>query len=169
MWSNDFEGEAFLEISKLPGVQPDSNPENRNFEELKLIDLALTHPKGKTEENVSTRRFLSFRFSSRLDQLFQVESWTFSSNDPTIKQRWSSFADDEKQKNNETSSLCHFIQSVVLFCINCKSSLLSSNKKKLGFGEKQKSHHRFRTPIDSLQIERETKLINCRQTFGSKF
>lgn len=46
MWSNDFEGEAFLEISKLPGVINDSNNENRSVDELKPIEISLTHPKG---------------------------------------------------------------------------------------------------------------------------
>ncbi|CAF1066209.1 unnamed protein product [Adineta ricciae] len=41
MWSNDFEGEAFLEISKITGV----NHDNRMVDELKQIELALTHPK----------------------------------------------------------------------------------------------------------------------------
>ena len=43
MWSNDFEGEAFLQICKLPGV----HPESRTFEELKQFELALTHPKSE--------------------------------------------------------------------------------------------------------------------------
>lgn len=42
MWSNDFEGEAFLEISKITGV----NNDTRALDELKPIELALTHPKG---------------------------------------------------------------------------------------------------------------------------
>ncbi|CAF4370314.1 unnamed protein product, partial [Rotaria sp. Silwood2] len=42
MWSNDFEGEAFLEIWKITGV----NNDNRAVDELKQIELALTHPKG---------------------------------------------------------------------------------------------------------------------------
>jgi hypothetical protein len=42
MWSNDFEGEAFLEISKITGIYND----NRASDELKQIELALTHPKG---------------------------------------------------------------------------------------------------------------------------
>ncbi|CAF0914776.1 unnamed protein product [Rotaria sordida] len=41
MWSNDFEGEAFLEIWKITGI----NNDNRAVEELKQIELALTHPK----------------------------------------------------------------------------------------------------------------------------
>lgn len=40
VWSNDFEGEAFLQINKLPGVDPEAT------NELKQIELALTHPKG---------------------------------------------------------------------------------------------------------------------------
>lgn len=46
MWSNDFEGEAFLDISKLPGIPHDSNHDNRPLDELKQIELPLTHPKG---------------------------------------------------------------------------------------------------------------------------
>lgn len=42
MWSNDFEGEAFLDISKISGI----NNDNRPLDELKAIELALTHPKG---------------------------------------------------------------------------------------------------------------------------
>ncbi|CAM4874974.1 unnamed protein product [Rotaria socialis] len=41
MWSNDFEGEAFLEIWKITGI----NNDNRAIDELKQIELALTHPK----------------------------------------------------------------------------------------------------------------------------
>ncbi len=42
MWSNDFEGEAFLEIAKITGI----NHDNRASDELKQIELTLTHPKG---------------------------------------------------------------------------------------------------------------------------
>jgi hypothetical protein len=42
MWSNDFEGEAFLEISKVIGI--------RTVDELRQIELALTHPKGQEKE-----------------------------------------------------------------------------------------------------------------------
>ncbi|UJR38386.1 hypothetical protein I4U23_031055 [Adineta vaga] len=47
MWSNDFEGEAFLDMSKVFGIPHESNSENRPLDELKQIELALTHPKGK--------------------------------------------------------------------------------------------------------------------------
>ena len=50
MWSNDFEGEAFLEIVKLPGIPHESAHDNRPFDELKQIELALTHPKGSLRE-----------------------------------------------------------------------------------------------------------------------
>ena len=43
MWQNDFEGEAFLEIWKITGI----NNDNRVLDELKQIELALTHPKGQ--------------------------------------------------------------------------------------------------------------------------
>ncbi|CAF0890091.1 unnamed protein product [Rotaria sordida] len=46
MWSNDFEGEAFLEISKLPGIPHDSTNDCRPLDELKKIELSLTHPKA---------------------------------------------------------------------------------------------------------------------------
>jgi hypothetical protein len=46
MWSNDFEGEAFLEISKLSGIPNESTNDNRPLDELKQIELSLTHPKG---------------------------------------------------------------------------------------------------------------------------
>ncbi|CAF4311057.1 unnamed protein product [Rotaria sp. Silwood2] len=45
MWSNDFEGEAFLEILKLPGIPNDSTNDCRPLDELKKIELSLTHPK----------------------------------------------------------------------------------------------------------------------------
>ena len=50
MWSNDFEGEAFLEILKLSGISNDSNNEIRSLEELKQIEISLTHPKGSNKE-----------------------------------------------------------------------------------------------------------------------
>jgi len=50
MWSNDFEGEAFLEISKLSGIPNDSNSDNRPLDELKQIELSLTHPKSLREK-----------------------------------------------------------------------------------------------------------------------
>lgn len=71
MWSNDFEGEAFLEITKLPGVPHETVHDNRPFDELKQIELSLTHPKSKTKrENFifihsieSTKSILFFFFS----------------------------------------------------------------------------------------------------------
>lgn len=53
MWSNDFEGEAFLELSKLPGIRNDSVNENRPLEELKKIELSLTHPKGSKKSKIN--------------------------------------------------------------------------------------------------------------------
>jgi hypothetical protein len=61
MWSNDFEGEAFLEISKLPGIPNDTNNENRSFDELRQIEISLTHPKGpekNTNSRISNKFFL---------------------------------------------------------------------------------------------------------------
>lgn len=54
MWSNDFEGEAFLEISKLAGIPNETNNDNRPLDELKQIELSLTHPKSliKNETNI---------------------------------------------------------------------------------------------------------------------
>ena len=46
MWSNDFEGEAFLDMSKVIGIPNESSSENRPLDELRQIELALTHPKG---------------------------------------------------------------------------------------------------------------------------
>ena len=46
MWSNDFEGETFLEISKLPGISSNSTNNSGHLAELKQIELVLTHPKG---------------------------------------------------------------------------------------------------------------------------
>lgn len=63
MWSNDFEGEAFLEISKLHGIPHDLNIDNRSLEELKKFELSLTHPKGlkyKLKVNFFRINFLSF-------------------------------------------------------------------------------------------------------------
>jgi hypothetical protein len=52
MWSNDFEGEAFLDISKLPGIHPELMNDTRAYDELKQIELALTHPKGERKEKI---------------------------------------------------------------------------------------------------------------------
>ena len=54
MWSNDFEGEAFLEIAKLPGIPHESAHDNRPFDELKQIELPLTHPKGTVATMLQT-------------------------------------------------------------------------------------------------------------------
>lgn len=56
MWSNDFEGEAFLEIAKLPGIPHESAHDNRPFDELKQIELALTHPKGSLQERFREKK-----------------------------------------------------------------------------------------------------------------
>ena len=62
MWSNDFEGEAFLEISKLPGIANDSTNDNRSFDELKQIEMPLTHPKG-TKKKKNQIEIILFSFS----------------------------------------------------------------------------------------------------------
>jgi len=59
MWSNDFEGEAFLEISKLPGIPSDSSNDTRPLDELKQIELCLTHPKGSNENKSALNKFFS--------------------------------------------------------------------------------------------------------------
>ena len=53
MWSNDFEGEAFLEISKLSGIPNELNNDARSLEDLKQIELSLTHPKGRSRKRMS--------------------------------------------------------------------------------------------------------------------
>lgn len=62
MWSNDFEGEAFLEISKLPGIPNDTNNENRSLDELRQIEISLTHPKGskKNWKKFKEKKFFVF-------------------------------------------------------------------------------------------------------------
>lgn len=50
VWSNDFEGEAFLELQSLPGVRNDLG--EGGYKDLKYIELFLIRPKGK--------RFLCF-------------------------------------------------------------------------------------------------------------
>jgi hypothetical protein len=60
MWSNDFEGEAFLEISKLAGIPNDSNNDNRPLDELKQIEIPLTHPKGSKEIRISKKIYFYF-------------------------------------------------------------------------------------------------------------
>ena len=63
MWSNDFEGEAFLEISKLPGIPSDLNNENRSFDELRQIEIPLTHPKGSKRKFRIPNKFFVVFFS----------------------------------------------------------------------------------------------------------
>ncbi len=55
MWSNDFEGEAFLEISKLSGIPNDVTNEIRSFDELRQIEIPLTHPKGSKGKLLNLR------------------------------------------------------------------------------------------------------------------
>ena len=56
MWSNDFEGEAFLEICKLSGIPNELNNDNRPLDDLKQIELSLTHPKGTSRKKLSVDR-----------------------------------------------------------------------------------------------------------------
>jgi hypothetical protein len=44
MWSNDFEGEAFVELASIPGVKSDLA--ETSFKDLKLYELWLIQPKG---------------------------------------------------------------------------------------------------------------------------
>ena len=44
MWTNDFEGEAYLELCQVPGVRDDLN-ENEH-KSLPTIELYLTNPKS---------------------------------------------------------------------------------------------------------------------------
>ena len=44
VWSNDFEGEAFLELQSLPGVRTDLG--EGGYKDLKYTELFLTRPKG---------------------------------------------------------------------------------------------------------------------------
>ena len=55
VWSNDFEGEAFLEISKISGI----NHDNRPLDELKIFELALTHPKSSFISSLHSFPFFS--------------------------------------------------------------------------------------------------------------
>lgn len=43
MWSNDFEGEAFIELSQVPGVRSELG---ENFSDLTPVELYLTNSKG---------------------------------------------------------------------------------------------------------------------------
>ena len=45
VWTNDFEGEAFLELSTLPGVRGDLG--EGGYKDLKYTELFLIRPKSK--------------------------------------------------------------------------------------------------------------------------
>jgi hypothetical protein len=70
MWSNDFEGEAFLEISKLSGITNDSNNDNRSFDELKQIEISLTHPKSL--KKISKKIIFWFLFLAVRSRIIEV-------------------------------------------------------------------------------------------------
>ena len=57
-WSNDFEGEVFLELSTLPGVKGDIG--EGAYKNLKYTELNLIQPKGKF--NCSEAAFLNVLF-----------------------------------------------------------------------------------------------------------
>ena len=45
VFSNDFEGEAFMDLNTVPGVRGDVS--ERNYQDLKYIELCLIRPKSK--------------------------------------------------------------------------------------------------------------------------
>ncbi len=55
--SNDFEGEACLELNQLPGIKADLAMSETNS--LPIIELFLTNPKGKMIINTDIK-FLNF-------------------------------------------------------------------------------------------------------------
>jgi hypothetical protein len=57
MWSNDFEGEAFLELSSLPGVHETMSSEAYNS--LKYTELFLIHPKSYPSQIIDVLEYRS--------------------------------------------------------------------------------------------------------------
>lgn len=59
VWTNDFEGEAFLELSSLPGLRGDLG--EGGYKDLKYTELFLVRPKSKNlKKNFSSKvRFLN--------------------------------------------------------------------------------------------------------------
>ena len=45
MWSNDFEGEAFIDLSTVPGLRGELG--DGGYRDLKIFELNLLHPKSK--------------------------------------------------------------------------------------------------------------------------
>jgi hypothetical protein len=71
MWSNDFEGEAFLDMSKVPGIPHESNHDTRLFDELKPFELSLTHPKGLFCMSMSSSSCLNLAIPSRILEILE--------------------------------------------------------------------------------------------------
>lgn len=111
MWSNDFEGEAFLEISKLAGIPHENSSDARPLDELKQFELALTHPKSKTRLEYLGRSLFS------LSKIFRVELSKSSSKESTIKSPLNSFVVAEKQKTNKIDIKLHN-DSSILFSVS---------------------------------------------------
>lgn len=62
VWSNDFEGEAFLELSTLPGIRNDLG--EGGYKDLKYVELQLIRPKSRRKfPNKTTVFKLNFYFS----------------------------------------------------------------------------------------------------------
>lgn len=59
VWSNDFEGEAFLELQSLPGVRNDLG--EGGYKDLKYTELFLIRPKGMAKKIV----YASFSANNR--------------------------------------------------------------------------------------------------------
>ena len=57
MWSNDFEGEAFLELCSLPGVRENMNSDAYN--NLKYTELFLIHPKSYPSQIIDVLQYRS--------------------------------------------------------------------------------------------------------------
>ena len=63
MWSNDFEGEAFLDISTIPGVCGELSD---GCNDLKHAELFLIHPKG----NPDMANDKLFMYSQQMNDMF---------------------------------------------------------------------------------------------------
>ena len=64
MWTNDFEGEAFLELVSLPGTRSDMDSEAYNS--LKYSELFLIHPKSYPSQIIDV---LQYRIQFKEDKL----------------------------------------------------------------------------------------------------
>ena len=62
MWSNDFEGEAFIELCTVPGVRAHENNDTTNSEaynNLKYTELFLIHPKSYPSQIIDVLEYRS--------------------------------------------------------------------------------------------------------------